>query len=116
MTGALKEVQRLQRIALGLSYRGENYHGWQSQLDGQTVQNQVESALGRFSALRGNPRIAVHCAGRTDAGVHALQQVLHFDTPLQRAEQSWVRGVNRYLPADIAVRWARVVPPAFHAR
>jgi tRNA pseudouridine38-40 synthase len=110
------DTPALQRIVLGLSYRGENYHGWQSQLDGQTVQDQLESALGRFSALEGSPRIAVHCAGRTDTGVHALQQVAHFDTPLQRDMASWVRGVNRYLPSDIAVRWARAVPGHFHCR
>lgn len=104
----------LQRIALGLSYRGENYHGWQSQSDGQTLQDTLESALGRFSAL--DERVAVHCAGRTDTGVHALQQVLHFDTPLQREMGSWVRGVNRYLPNDMAVRWARPVPADFHCR
>ena len=112
----MKDTLALHRLALGLSYRGENYHGWQSQSDGQTVQDHLESALGRFSALDGSPRIAVHCAGRTDTGVHALQQVLHFDTPLQREMASWVRGVNRYLPADIAVRWARSVPANFHAR
>ena len=112
----MKDTPALHRLALGLSYRGENYHGWQSQSDGQTVQDHLESALGRFSALDGSPRIAVHCAGRTDTGVHALQQVLHFDTPLQREIASWVRGVNRYLPADIAVRWARSVPANFHAR
>ena len=112
----MKDTPALHHLALGLSYRGENYHGWQSQSDGQTVQDHLESALGRFSALDGSPRIAVHCAGRTDTGVHALQQVLHFDTPLQREIASWVRGVNRYLPADIAVRWARSVPANFHAR
>lgn len=104
------------RIALGLSYRGENYHGWQSQPDGKTVQDQLESALGRFSALDGQARISVHCAGRTDTGVHALQQVVHFDTPLVRDMSSWVRGVNRYLPQDIAVRWAQAVPKHFHSR
>ena len=106
----------LQRIALGISYRGENYHGWQSQSDGLTVQDKLESALGRFSALEGCSRIAVHCAGRTDTGVHALQQLVHFDTPLQREMQSWVRGVNRYLPEDIAVRWAQPMPADFHCR
>ena len=109
-------LEATQRIVLGLSYRGENYHGWQSQPDGQTVQDTLESALGRFSALDGQPRIAVHCAGRTDTGVHALQQVAHFDTPLQREMSSWVRGVNRYLPSDIALRWARPVPSHFHCR
>ncbi len=104
----------LQRIALGISYQGGRYQGWQSQPSGQTVQDHIESALGRFSAL--GVRVPVHCAGRTDTGVHALQQVLHFDTPLQREEASWVRGVNRYLPPDIAVRWAKAVPSSFHCR
>lgn len=112
----VEQASSLHRIALGLSYRGDHYHGWQSQSDGQTVQDHLESALGRFSALEGSPRITVHCAGRTDTGVHALQQVLHFDTPLQREPSSWVRGVNRYLPADIAVRWAQPMPATFHAR
>lgn len=112
----MKDTQLAHRIALGLSYRGENYHGWQSQSDGQTVQDHLESALGRFSALGDGSRVAVHCAGRTDTGVHALQQLVHFDTPLQRDMASWVRGVNRYLPSDIAVRWARAVPAHFHCR
>jgi len=108
--------RHLHRIVLGLSYRGESYHGWQSQSDGKTVQDHLESALGRFSALENSPRIAVHCAGRTDTGVHALQQLVHFDTPLQRDNNSWVRGVNRYLPDDIAVRWAQPMPADFHCR
>jgi len=107
----------LRRIALGLSYRGNRYHGWQSQPDGRTVQDQLESALGRFCALGdGATRIPTWCAGRTDTGVHALQQVVHFDTPLAREDFSWVRGVARYLPKDIAVRWAQEVPATFHAR
>ena len=112
----MNDAPAWQRIALSLSYRGENYHGWQSQLDGLTVQDKLESALGRFSALEGGARVPVHCAGRTDTGVHALQQVVHFDTPLQRDMASWVRGVNRYLPSDIAVRWAQAMPSHFHCR
>ena len=78
------------------------------------MQDQLESALGRFCAH--GARVSVHCAGRTDAGVHALQQVVHFDTTLVREMASWVRGVNRYLPDDIAVRWAQSVPADFHCR
>jgi tRNA pseudouridine38-40 synthase len=100
------------RLALGISYSGQAYEGWQSQPSGRTVQDQLESALSRFAAQR----ISTVCAGRTDAGVHALMQVVHFDTPLQREEFSWVRGTNRFLPADIAVQWARPVPDAFHSR
>jgi tRNA pseudouridine38-40 synthase len=104
--------QPLQRLALGLSYRGSAYHGWQSQPDGQTGQDQLEVALAAFT---GGP-VATVCAGRTDAGVHALQQVVHLDTALQRDCHSWVRASNRYLPRDIAVQWCRVVAPDFHAR
>ena len=100
------------RIALGISYLGTHYQGWQSQPSGQTVQDQVESALSRFATVPLNTL----CAGRTDAGVHGLMQVLHFDTDLQRESFSWVRGTNRFLPADIAVQWAQAVPDAFHAR
>lgn len=100
------------RIALGLSYRGTGYQGWQSQPSGETVQDRLEQALACFATQ------SVHtlCAGRTDAGVHALMQVVHFDTALERAPFSWVRGTNRFLPSDIAVQWAQPVPAAFHAR
>lgn len=103
------------RIALGVSYRGGAYHGWQSQPDGQTVQDNLEHALAQFLGL---PRDAVStvCAGRTDTGVHALNQVVHLDTPLVREAFSWMRGTNRYLPDDIAVQWMRPVGPDFHAR
>ena len=100
------------RIALGVAYRGTAYHGWQSQPDGQTVQDMMERALLKFAAQP----VRTVCAGRTDAGVHALNQVLHFDTPLRRDTPSWVRGVNTHLPADVAVQWCRVVPADFHAR
>ncbi len=100
------------RIALGLSYHGQAYSGWQSQPGGNTVQDRLEAALARFATR------PVHtlCAGRTDAGVHGLMQVVHFDTELDRAPFSWVRGANTFLPPDIAVQWAQPVPDAFHAR
>ncbi len=101
-----------QRIALGLSYSGQAYEGWQSQLSGLTVQDQLEKALQAFTQFP----IRTHCAGRTDSGVHAVMQVVHFDSPVVRENSSWVRGTNRYLPRDVAVQWARVVPPTFHAR
>ncbi len=101
-----------QRLALGLSYRGSAYRGWQSQPGGDTVQDRVEAALARFAAVP----IRTVCAGRTDAGVHALNQVLHFDAPVQRDDFSWVRGSNRYLDKDIAIQWCRPVAPDFDAR
>lgn len=101
------------RIALGISYQGGAYQGWQSQPSGLTVQDRLESALAEFSVL---PSVNTLCAGRTDAGVHGLMQVVHFDTELQRPMNSWVRGTNRFLPNDIAVQWAHPVPDAFHAR
>jgi tRNA pseudouridine38-40 synthase len=100
------------RLALGLSYRGAAYHGWQSQPGGQTVQDRLETALAAFAGI---PTPTV-CAGRTDAGVHAIQQVVHLDTPLEREMFSWVRGTNRFLPADVAVQWCLPVSEDFHAR
>ncbi len=100
------------RIALGISYSGSAYEGWQSQLSGKTVQDKLELALSKFSVQP----VRVMCAGRTDAGVHALMQVVHFDTPLQRETASWVRGTNAFLPSDIAVQWAQPVPDTFHSR
>jgi tRNA pseudouridine38-40 synthase len=99
-------------LALGVAYRGQAYHGWQSQADGRTVQDAVEKALSAFAA----EPVGVVCAGRTDAGVHALNQVIHLDTALDRDRFSWVRGTNRYLPSDIAVQWCQPVSPDFHAR
>lgn len=101
------------RIALGVSYGGGNYDGWQSQANGRTVQDRLERALAKFTTLGS---VKTLCAGRTDAGVHGLMQVVHFDCEVERDESSWIRGTNRYLPNDIAVQWAREVPTAFHAR
>ncbi|MDR1311910.1 MAG: tRNA pseudouridine(38-40) synthase TruA [Burkholderiaceae bacterium] len=103
------------RMALGVEYDGSSWRGWQKQPDGRTVQNCLESAIYAFTQTR----IATVCAGRTDAGVHALEQVVHLDTVLERAAVSWVRGVNAYLPDSVAVRWACEVPGGeggFHAR
>jgi tRNA pseudouridine38-40 synthase len=100
------------RLALGISYNGQAYEGWQSQLSGRTVQDRLEAALDAFTTQS----VSTVCAGRTDAGVHGLMQVVHFDTELQRDEFSWVRGTNRFLPRDIAVEWARPVPDSFHSR
>src|SRR5688500_14151137 len=100
------------RLALGITYRGQAYHGWQSQPDGCTVQDHVEKALSAFA----DQPVTTVCAGRTDTGVHALNQVVHLDTELQRETFSWVRGSNRYLPHDIAVQWCQHVSAGFHAR
>ena len=100
------------RLALGLRYRGGAYFGWQSQTGGHTVQDAVEQALSKFA----DQPVRTICAGRTDTGVHGLNQVVHLDTELDRIEASWVRGSNRYLPSDIAVQWCRRVAPDFHAR
>lgn len=102
------------RIALGLEYDGTPWSGWQSQPGGHTVQDALEAAIAAF--LDSRSRVAVTCAGRTDAGVHATGQVVHLDTPLDRSTNVWVRGVNAHLPRSIAVRWARAVPEDFHAR
>ena len=100
------------RVALGISYNGQAYQGWQSQTSGLTVQDKLEKALGKFAAQR----VSTLCAGRTDSGVHGIMQVVHFDTGLERDMHSWVRGTNANLPRDIAVQWAMSTPDAFHCR
>jgi tRNA pseudouridine38-40 synthase len=105
-------IRLMMRIALGLEYDGTNFHGWQSQSDGKTVQDALEHALGIVASLP----VRVHCAGRTDTGVHALGQVVHFDAPCARPLSAWVRGTNAILPKAVVVRWASEVSDAFHAR
>lgn len=100
------------RVVLGVSYRGQAYQGWQSQPGGRTIQDQLERALAKFA----DQPLRTSCAGRTDTGVHALNQVVHLDTEIAREPQSWVRGTNRFLPADIAVQWCRLTDDSFHAR
>ena len=100
------------RIALGLEYFGAPFTGWQSQADGRGVQDALERALGAIA----DARIGTVAAGRTDTGVHATLQVVHFDTDAARPETAWVRGVNSHLPTDVAVQWAQLVPAEFHAR
>lgn len=100
------------RIALGVEYFGSSFHGWQSQANGGTVQDALQAALGEIA---GQP-IGVICAGRTDAGVHASHQVVHFDAPVERPLTAWVRGVNSALSQNVAVRWAQPVTAEFHAR
>ena len=100
------------RIALGIEYEGTSFFGWQKQRVFNTIQAHVEQAL---SAIAGHS-ITVSCAGRTDAGVHALEQVVHFDTDSHRIERAWVMGTNTHLPNTIRIIWARQVPSDFHAR
>ncbi|MFO1332130.1 MAG: tRNA pseudouridine(38-40) synthase TruA [Rubrivivax sp.] len=104
--------QPAQRLALGVAYRGGAYQGWQSQPHGRTVQDRLEAALAAFAA---QPLRTV-CAGRTDAGVHALNQVVHLDAPVARDAFAWVRGTNRYLERDIALQWCVPVDSGFDAR
>ncbi|MEO6919739.1 MAG: tRNA pseudouridine(38-40) synthase TruA [Collimonas sp.] len=110
----------MKRIVLGVQYDGTPWQGWQTQPSGKTVQDRLEAALQKFT----QGEVATTCAGRTDSGVHALEQVVHFDTGLSREIFSWVRGLNAFLPSSIAVRWAHELPVAdesgeqddFHAR
>jgi tRNA pseudouridine38-40 synthase len=100
------------RIALGVSYAGANFCGWQSQPSKCGVQDALELAIAKIA----QHAIRVHAAGRTDTGVHALAQVVHFDTHTNRPVSAWVRGVNAHLPAAVRVQWAHVVDEDFHAR
>lgn len=102
-----------QRIALGIAYNGRYYHGWQRQPSGHiSVQEKLEDAL----SIVANEPIKVMCAGRTDAGVHASAQVVHFDTVAQRPMRAWTHGGNMNLPDDVAIQWAQPVDEKFHAR
>lgn len=100
------------RIALGIEYDGCGFKGWQSQLNLPTVQAHVEKAVSRIA----NQPILLQCAGRTDAGVHAVEQVVHFECDAKRDLKAWTHGVNSYLPSTIAIKWAKEVPADFHAR
>jgi tRNA pseudouridine38-40 synthase len=100
------------RIVLRVAYEGSAFEGWQTQPSGNAVQDKLEAAL---AAVAGTPLRTV-CAGRTDAGVHALAQVVHLDSPVARPIGAWLRGVNAHLPAGIAVQHVTSVDDAFHAR
>jgi tRNA pseudouridine38-40 synthase len=100
------------RMAALLEYDGSAYAGWQSQAHAKSLQAAVEAAL---AFVAGAPVAAV-CAGRTDAGVHALGQVIHFDTAARRTPRAWVLGANTRLPPDISLQWAGEVAADFHAR
>lgn len=100
------------RIVLGLSYDGSSFVGWQSQPCGGAVQDTLEAAI---ASIAGH-FVRVHAAGRTDSAVHALGQVVHFDTHSKRPISAWVRGVNAHLPVTVRVEWAHLVDENFHAR
>ena len=100
------------RVALGIEYDGTDFLGWQRLSHGPSVQAEVEAAL---SFVADHP-VEVTCAGRTDSGVHARCQVVHFDSAAERDERAWVLGATTRLPRAIAVLWARRMPEDFHAR
>ncbi|HIF51082.1 MAG TPA: tRNA pseudouridine(38-40) synthase TruA [Thiotrichaceae bacterium] len=100
------------KIALGIEYAGCHYYGWQKQDISPTVQEVLETALSKIA----DENIRVVCAGRTDTGVHALQQVVHFETSSQRESQAWILGTNTILPNDVAVTWVMHIDDDFHAR
>lgn len=100
------------KFALGIEYDGRGWQGWQHQPGGGTLQDELEHALAQIASAP----VATVCAGRTDTGVHALQQVVHFETAVERPLSAWVRGVNSHLAASMAVRWVQPVADDFHAR
>jgi len=100
------------RIAAALEYAGQDFSGWQKQPKIKTIQGEIEKAI--FSITKEN--IDTTAAGRTDSGVHALGQIIHFDTDLRRPMNSWVKGINSFLPPSIRIKWANEVPGDFHAR
>lgn len=100
------------RIALMVEYDGSQYHGWQAQQGLRTVQQALEQAISRVA----DEEISVVCAGRTDTGVHATYQVVHFDCQKERLVRAWIHGVNTFLPKDVCVKWAKEMPEEFHAR
>jgi tRNA pseudouridine38-40 synthase len=102
----------LTRIALGIEYDGSAFYGWQRQREVVTVQQVLEQALAKIAAHPVN----LTCAGRTDAGVHATGQVVHFDSEHRRNIAAWTMGVNSHLPHTVAVRWAQYVAADFNAR
>ncbi len=101
-----------QRIVLGIEYDGSGFFGWQAQQHGRTVQGVLEQAL----TIIANHPVTVMCAGRTDTGVHALEQVVHFDTVAERSDHAWVMGGNAHLPGDVRILWAKPAIGDFHAR
>ncbi|MBM3106855.1 tRNA pseudouridine(38-40) synthase TruA [Pseudomonas sp. V1] len=112
-TVAESAAEGFSRIALGVEYKGSRYRGWQRQADGvPSVQQTLEEALSKVA----DSPVTLLCAGRTDAGVHACGQVVHFDTQVVRSMKAWTMGANINLPHDISVAWAKEMPASFHAR
>lgn len=102
----------MMRLAFGVEYDGTEWNGWQTQICKNTVQDAIELALSKFASQR----IKIICAGRTDSGVHAKGQVIHFDTEINRQIWNWIRGTNSLLPKSIRIQWGSIVSPDFHAR
>lgn len=100
------------KIALGIEYNGNDFHGWQQQDNLPTIQGSLEIALSKIA----DEQIITFCAGRTDAGVHATGQVIHFETQVERPMRAWILGTNTHLPSSISVRFAQIVDQPFHAR
>jgi len=100
------------RIALGIEYQGTHYCGWQRQNHCDSVQANLERGLSQIA----NQSVTVHCAGRTDTGVHGIGQVVHFEMQVDRPLKAWVQGVNTKMPGDVRVAWAKRMPDEFHAR
>lgn len=114
MSEADRPAPAARRIALCLEYDGSAFNGWQAQKSPRvpTVQESLEAALSRIA----NHPVKVVCAGRTDTGVHASGQIVHFDSPSARPEKAWVQGTNALLPGSISVLWAKTIDAGFHAR
>ncbi|WAI11960.1 MAG: tRNA pseudouridine(38-40) synthase TruA [Buchnera aphidicola (Macrosiphum albifrons)] len=105
-------LNNIKKFALGVEYDGSLYHGWQRQKNVPSIQEEIERAL----SIIANHKINVICAGRTDAGVHSVGQVIHFNTTAVRKKSSWSIGVNSYLSKNISIVWVKEVPGNFHAR
>jgi tRNA pseudouridine38-40 synthase len=108
----MRQPDNLHRIVLCLEYDGSRFFGWQWQIEQRNIQHELQQALSKIA----QHSITVHCAGRTDTGVHATEQIVHFDTIATRTLEAWHRGTNTHLPPDIRVIWAKEAVNDFHAR
>ncbi|CAL4320964.1 tRNA pseudouridine synthase A [Buchnera aphidicola (Protaphis terricola)] len=104
--------KKIKTFALGVEYDGSNYHGWQSQENYPSIQKEIEQCLSKIA----NHKVYVFCAGRTDAGVHSIGQVIHFKTTSIRSNYNWTVGINTYLSKNISIKWIKEVPNFFHSR
>ena len=101
------------RIALGIEYDGTDFYGFQKQKSTfETIQGYLDKSIGKVA----NHEVKTYCSGRTDAGVHAIMQVVHFDSDVFRTQTEWIRGINSYLPRSIRIVWSKEVDNSFHAR